>query len=144
MAECKYRESRCNVPSSPENVEAKRQCGSAEVLVESGKRYPAPVRQFKIGGVVQRKPEEIGELKCFRPSMRICLVIGRDIQERQVVECGPAKLHIDAPSSDGNSEAVGYFQAPERRHKSTCISYSIEKLAHAFGNFVTVDPGKRR
>jgi hypothetical protein len=138
-------ESRCKVVSpAPENVETKRQCGSAEVFVESGKRYPAPVRQFKIGGVVQRKPETIGELECFRPSMRICLVIRRNFQHGQVVERGPPKLRIDAASSDGNGETVGYFQAPERRHKCTRISYSMEKLAHAFGNFVTVDPSKRR
>ena len=44
VGQCKYH-GRCNKPSlTSENAEAKRQCGGAELFVESGERYLAPVR----------------------------------------------------------------------------------------------------
>ena len=62
--------------------------------------------QFKLGSVVQGEPEAVGEQQCFCPCVRVCVGVGGDVEQRQVVERRPAKLRIDAASADGNGRLL--------------------------------------
>jgi len=70
-------------------VDAKGGCGGAEVFVERSKRERTPARQLKIGGVVHCEPETVGEQQRFRPCVRIGVGVGRNVEQRQIIERRP-------------------------------------------------------
>ena len=101
----------------PQQLHSKRPGGRAQRLIEARKRQVFPVREFEIGGILQRQAEAIGQSQRRAPRMNVGLRVDGNGQVRRIGEHRVAECRGDALAPNGHLQAVGDFQPPQPRHR---------------------------
>jgi hypothetical protein len=68
----------------------------------------------------------ICEVQRIRPSVGICLLVSRDVEQREIGERGAAEIRIDTALADGHCQDVGDLKSLEWRHQRAIVGDSIE------------------
>ena len=80
---------------APEHCHTDGRCCRSQFLIERREwQYSSP-GELEVGGFVDGKIEVICEVQCIRPSVRICLLVCRDVEQREIGERGAAEVRID-------------------------------------------------
>jgi hypothetical protein len=112
-------------------------------MVKRSEWQRSSLGKLKVGGILDGKLEAISEVQRIRPSVGICLLVGRDVEQGEIRKRGAAKIRIDTASSNGHCQAVGDLKSPEGRHQRAIVGYGIKYAAYGLGDLVTVNPSER-
>jgi hypothetical protein len=82
--------------------QAKLRCGSLHVAIESRQRQRAPLREFDIGGVVDRKEEAVGKFERRIPGARVGLSVDDNVEIAQIGQHRTPEFMIDPPAADSD------------------------------------------
>jgi hypothetical protein len=69
--------------------------------------------------------------------------VGRNVEQRKVGKGRVTELDIDAPPANGNHQAVGDFETPERRHERTIFGDHFKYLLYRIAGLFRVNPRER-
>jgi hypothetical protein len=106
---------------TPEHCHTDGRCGSSQFLVQRSEWQHSSPGKLKVGGIVDGEMEVIREVQRIRPSVGVCLLVSRDVEQSEVRERGAAEIRIDTALADGHCQAVGNLKgrrsvAAGRRH----------------------------
>ena len=79
---------------------------SGQFIVQCGKRKRPPLRELKVGRVIRRELEGVGQVQRFAPRMRVGFGVYGNVQKCEIVKRRAAEVHIYATPTHGHSEAI--------------------------------------
>jgi hypothetical protein len=65
------------------------------------------MRKLKVGSVIYRQAEAVGQLQCFAPSVGVRILICGDVQEGKICKSSTAEIRIYATPTHGYSQTIG-------------------------------------
>jgi hypothetical protein len=118
----------------PEHFHTDCHGGISQVLVERSEWQHSAPGKLKVGGIINGKLEAIREVQRICPSVGICLLVSRNVEQGEIRERGAAKIRIDTASSNGHRQAICDLKSPECRHQRAIVGYGIKYATYGLGD----------
>jgi hypothetical protein len=113
------------------------------VAVEGRQRQRAPLRQFDIGGVIDRQEASIREFERGGPGAGIRFRVDDNVEVAKIGQRRPAEFMADPSAADGRGQTVRDFETPQRWNERALFRNHAEDETDRICRFVVIDPGQR-